>query len=332
MTQTAQTVRTELEVRKSKKQRAAFRALVSRFATEKGYSCHEEPGTLGATNLVVGDPETARVTYTAHYDTCARLPFPNFITPTNFGIYLLYQLGITLAILLLPLIPMFLVGLVMAALHVFDATAVWILQLIWYALLFTACYLIMAGPANPHTANDNTSGVVTLLELMASMPQELRGEVAFIFFDLEELGMLGSAGYYGAHKKAMKDRLLINFDCVSDGSTLLFAVRKGAASHAAAIEAAYSTSDTHEVRVMTKGVFYPSDQAQFPCGVGVAALKKTRRGLYYMDRIHTSRDTVFEEANIQALVEGSVRLARQLSPITDNSAVGGEGAGAIDHS
>lgn len=89
---------------------------------------------------------------------------------------------------------------------------------------------------------------------------------------------------------------------------MLFAVRKKAAPYAAALRAAYPVTDRYDVLVRTKGTIYPSDQAQFPCGVGVAALKKTRRGLLYMDRIHTARDTVFQEENIVYLVEGSVRL------------------------
>ena len=34
-------------------------------------------------------------------------------------------------------------------------------------------------------------------------------------------------------------------------------------------------------------LFYPSDQANFPRDISVAALKRSKRGLLYMDRIHT---------------------------------------------
>ena len=43
---------------------------------------------------------------------------------------------------------------------------------------------------------------------------------------------------------------------------------------------------------------YNSDQQLFPYGMAVAALKKSRTGLYYLDRIHTNRDTKFDERNI----------------------------------
>ena len=54
--------------------------------------------------------------------------------------------------------------------------------------------------------------------------------------------------------------------------------------------------------------FYPSDQARFNRGVGVCALKKKPVLGYYMDRIHTGRDTVLMEDNIVLLRDGVLRL------------------------
>ena len=81
MTSCADILFERFPVRKGKKQRAAFRTWAAALARENGYSAHEEKGSLGAVNLVIGNPETAKVVFTAHYDTCAVLPFPNFITP-----------------------------------------------------------------------------------------------------------------------------------------------------------------------------------------------------------------------------------------------------------
>ena len=103
MTQTDEKVLSEYQVRKTKKQRGAFIDYVSRYADSLGYKIGTEKGSLGANNIIVGDPESAKVVYTAHYDTCARLPFPNFITPKNIGIYLLYQLAITVVFMFLPM-------------------------------------------------------------------------------------------------------------------------------------------------------------------------------------------------------------------------------------
>ena len=79
-------------VRKSKKQKQAFRDDIQNYVSGFGYVSIVEKGSLGARNLVIGDPEKAKYLITAHYDTCAWLPFPNLITPSNFWTFLLYQL------------------------------------------------------------------------------------------------------------------------------------------------------------------------------------------------------------------------------------------------
>ena len=79
------------QIRKSAAQKADFRDWLRGVLTAAGYESRVEVGGLfvKSSNVVVGDPEKARVVYTAHYDTCAVLPFPNFITPRNFFLYLL---------------------------------------------------------------------------------------------------------------------------------------------------------------------------------------------------------------------------------------------------
>ena len=52
-----------------------------------------------------------------------------------------------------------------------------------------------------------------------------------------------------------------------------------------------------------KGIYYPSDQKNFKKNIAVAALKNSKFGLY-MDRIHTPKDTVMDERNIDMLVLG----------------------------
>lgn len=313
MTETTATVFELHEIRKTKKQKGDFVAYVTSIAEREGYAVRTEKGAMGARNIIVGSPDGADVVYTAHYDTCARMPFPNFITPKNVGIYLLYQLLITALIYLPVFAAVYLSYLVCAFAGASESVALWVGELVFFATVILMLWLLMAGPANKHTANDNTSGVTTLLDIMCALPNEQKGKVAFIFFDLEEMGLFGSKGFANQHKQTMKDKLLINFDCVSDGDHMLFVLKKGAMPHAAAIERAFPSDETYTVEIATKGVFYPSDQANFPCGVGVAALNKTKRGnLLYMNRIHTKRDTVYNERNIEFLVQGAVRLACEM--------------------
>ena len=81
----------DFQVRKSKKQKEAFRAWLCGELEAAGCAPKMEGG-FTAKNVVAGDPDTAKVIFSAHYDTCAVLPIPNFITPRNLFFYICYQM------------------------------------------------------------------------------------------------------------------------------------------------------------------------------------------------------------------------------------------------
>ena len=87
----SQTILSEFQIRKSRKQKAAFRSWLCGELAAAGYAPQVEKG-FAAQNVVAGDPETARLILSAHYDTCAVLPVPNFLTPRNLAFYVFYQL------------------------------------------------------------------------------------------------------------------------------------------------------------------------------------------------------------------------------------------------
>ena len=304
MTETTREILDKYQIRKSKKQKKAFASYVERIATDWGYTFRTENGSFGSENLVVGDVSKAKVVYTAHYDTAPALPFPNFITPKNIFVYLLYNLAIVLGFFAVAVV-FGVIGGVLAAIFGFTVGAARSIANIAYLVLLI---LMLAGPANKHTANDNTSGVTLLIDIMRDLPEDRRSDVAFVFFDLEEMGLFGSASFARAHKEEMKEKLLVNFDCVSDGENMLFVLRDGAKAHRAAIETAFAPKGEFKVDIADKGVFYPSDQAKFPCGVGVAALRSTKGGMLYMNRIHTSRDVIYQEENIEFFKQGAIEL------------------------
>jgi hypothetical protein len=306
MTETTKVILEKYQVRKSKKQKRAFASYVEQIATEEGYSYKSEKGSFGAENLVVGDPKSAKVVYTAHYDTAPALPFPNFITPKNFLIYILYNIVIVLGFLAVA----YIIGGIFGA--IFDVANIdtYFARPISIFVYFALFILLFAGPANKHTANDNTSGVTLLIDIMKSLPTDRRDEVAFIFFDLEESGLFGSAGYASKHKNQKLNKLIVNFDCVSDGNHILFALRKGAKAYRQTLEKHFASNEDFEVEILDKGVFYPSDQINFALGVGVSALKYSKRlKTLYMDRIHTKRDVILDEKNIEFLSDRAVNMA-----------------------
>lgn len=301
MTPLSEAILASWQVRKTKKQKTAF----IEFMQSQIPNLKVEQGGFGNNrNLVVGDVNSADVILTAHYDTCAQLPFPNFLPPKNILLYIGYSLLIC--------IPFGIVaGLVNFALHfVTDNFLIlyWVTFLTAMGLMF---FVMMGGKPNPHTANDNTSGVITLCELMSAMTPEQRTKTAFVFFDNEENGLLGSAYFRKLHKKEGVDKkLLINFDCVSDGDHMLFVLTKAAKkAYGEQFAAAFPAAESKSVYWETPSTaLYPSDQGNFPLGVGVAALKKKKGVGLYMNRIHTKHDTVFQQENIEFFVRGTLRL------------------------
>ena len=305
MTPLSERILTDWQVRKTKKQKTDF---IEFMQTQLPGLQVEQGGFGGNRNLVLGDVKSAKVLLTAHYDTCARLPFPNFITPKNILVYIGYSLLICIPFFLLIGVLNILLGVITLNFWV----SYWGTFLPAMALMF---YVFMGGKPNPHTANDNTSGVITLCELISGMTEEEKAQVAFVFFDNEENGLLGSAFFRKLHKKdGLENKLLINYDCVSDGDHMLFVLSKSAMkAYGEAFDAAFpSTAGKTVYMEKSSNTMYPSDQANFPMGVGVAALKKKKFIGLYMDRIHTPKDTVFQRENIAFFVDGTQRLLKSI--------------------
>ena len=312
MTETTREIFETYQVRKTKKQKTAFIEYAKEIAEHYGYDFAVEKGSFGARNIVIGRPDTAKVLYTAHYDTCARLPFPNFITPKNFFVYLLYQFLIVGVFFALTFLLGLLIGFILSFTSVDEGTGYMITSFSLQLVLFAFLFLMLGGPANKHTANDNTSGVTTVLDIMQALPQEQRDKVAFVLFDLEEAGLFGSSSFASRHKAVKKNTLLINFDCVSDGETILFSLKRSTKKYAALLEEAFVPTPDVSVDI-TRNAFYPSDNVSFRGGIGVAALKKAKLfGTLYMDRIHTKRDVIYRKENIRFLTDGAVNLAQML--------------------
>ncbi len=298
MTSISEEILEKYQIRKTKKQKTAFiefmRAHFPELKVEAGLFDYSR-------NIVIGNPNTAKAVFGAHYDTCAVMPVPNFIMPKNPFLSVLYSF-----LLVIPMVAVsVLVGSLAADILNDEAMA----NLFSYFMLWVFLFLMIFGPANKHTVNDNTSGVITLIELMSSMTEEQRAQSCFVFFDNEEKGLFGSSFFQKEHKEVMKNKLLINFDCVSDGDYLmLIPDKKSFPEQEEKLKAAFADITDKTVLIeSSKGVYYPSDQKNFKKNVGVASFKKSKFGLY-MDRIHTPKDTVMDERNIEVLVAGMMKF------------------------
>ena len=303
-------VLTNYEVRKTKKQKSAFIAAVTAYIQSQRYCVTLEKGSRGVRNIVIGDPDKAQYLITAHYDTPASIGIPNFITPCNPVTYLVYQflvVGLLLAVS---------VG---GAYLVYLCTHIETLAfLCWYVLYFGILVLMMFGPANRHNANDNTSGVITVLETMRSMPENLRERVCFVLFDLEEAGLVGSGVYRKIHKKSLEKQIVLNLDCVGDGDVIQFAPVKKAKKDQAVLDKlsmVCGMTGKKELRLRCKGFTAgSSDHKNFPYGVGIMAFRYLKGIGLYCDRIHTYRDTILDQTNVNILRAALVSLIAQENP------------------
>ena len=297
-------VLSKYEIRKTRKQKDAFIAAVTDYTQRVGYTVRVEKGSLGTRNVVIGDAQRAKYLVTAHYDTCAWMPLPNFITPCNLFVYIVYQILLTAAI--------FGVAVGVGVGFGFLMGNPYLASPISLVILYGLLALLIAGPANPHTANDNTSGVVTVLEIIASMPENLRDRVAFVLFDLEEAGLVGSSSYRAKHKSKTQDQIILNLDCVGDGDELVLfptAKLKKDAAQMAKLSKLCGRMGAKGLQLKKKGfAFYPSDQAAFPLGVGIAAFHKAKCIGLWLGRIHTSRDTVLDMTNVNILRAAIISL------------------------
>ena len=288
-------------VRKSEKQKEAFRQwVVSEAAKSLGYEAKVEAvGALPANrNVVVGDPETAEVVFTAHYDTPATIGIPNIMIPRNMALFILYQIAVVGGLLALA----FCVGW-LASLAGLSFEAAYMIGWVFYMALLI---MMIGGIPNPHNVNDNTSGVAAVLGLMEKLPEEARGKAAFILFDNEEKGLLGSKAYAKAHQEVQYTKLIVNMDCVGVGETVLLIASKLATRLPSypALEEALRSHGGREVKFFGKaGSACNSDQKSFKGGVVLVACKKRPIVGYYCPRIHTPKDTFADQGNLDFLAE-----------------------------
>lgn len=295
------------EIRKSKKQKSSFITAVTAYASSLRYTTKVEKGSFGCRNIVIGDPEKADYLITAHYDTCAWMPMPNMVTPFNLVAYCLYQLLI-LAVLFVVTMP---AGVLIGWCLNSETIGYWI----GYGLYWLLWIGLMFGPANRHTANDNTSGVVTVLEIMGSLPENMRDRVCFVLFDLEEAGLLGSASYRKTHKAATDRQIVLNMDCVGDGDEIFLipgkTLRKND-GYMAKLQRIAGTWGKKSLAVHKEGfVFYPSDHVHFPKGVAIAAFQRNKLLGCYYGRIHTHRDMILDRTNVNILRTALISLIAQ---------------------
>lgn len=302
-----QEVGAQFPVRKSRNQKEQFRQYVLQKAQEMGYAAQVEESRVLCTNrnIVVGDIDRAKVLVTAHYDTPATVGLPNIMLPMNRPMFYLIQVLIALVMLVFVFVPTGIVEAFTDSIFWTEATLVGM-----YVLMM---YLLLAGVPNPHNVNDNTSGVCGVLALMEAFAAEKPDDIAFVLFDNEEKGLLGSSGLAKAHKRAAKETLVLNMDCIGVGEAMLMLVPKAAREKYPALgEKAQKISGIPVVLGDMEKCNFSSDQKHFKLGVGICACRKGKHLGWYCSKIHTKHDTTYDEITLQGVAETVEAVLRQV--------------------
>lgn len=304
------------EIRKSNKEKTDFIEYIKERLSESGYDKDKDitietkgKGLLKSRNIVVGNPKGAEVVVTAHYDTCAIFPFPNIMAPTNPILFVVIQIIVAIVLFVLAGV----ITLIFALLtnNYFNAGSVYLV------VLLLMMYHMMFGYRNAHTANDNTSGVIAVTQLLEGLAPEHRNKVCVVYFDNEEKGLFGSSFFAKKYKNAMKNKMLINLDCVGDGKNIVLMAKRKArkdAKYPILQEAMNHYAENYDGSYLAKKMqpmMFPSDQVHFENAIGVCALHKSVFGMYCA-RIHTPFDTVCKEENINFLTSALIAFVEKI--------------------
>ena len=106
---------------------------------------------------------------------------------------------------------------------------------------------------------------------------------------------------------------MLNVDCVGDGDLIMLFPKKKIRKNLELMEKLKQSCGSYgnkQVTIHEEGFStYPSDQSNFPYGVGICALRQGKFGPY-LSRIHTPKDTILEEANVQLLSKTLTEIIR----------------------
>lgn len=178
----------------------------------------------------------------------------------------------------------------------------------------------LLGGANKTNYNDNSSGVLSLLNIMEKLkdaPQSVKDQVCFVFMDNEEKGLLGSMSFVDRYKKVLNDPKIINFDCVGRGKQINAYYLGSPKDNSVLDEIANLASDDYIVVPQKTTMSTMSDHISFgkkyDCVTLLCVDKQDNKSIY--GQIHSANDHICESENIEVLTDFYSKKVLDLSPV-----------------
>ena len=241
--------------------------------------------------------ENAEVIIGAHYDTPTILPFHFEYLFRLFGhtrqIFMMFCLGIFFGVLISLLMKIDNVG--------------WLLKSLEYTFYISFLSLLIPNWQNK---NDNTSGVAALLKIAENIANNdnLKAKVKFVFFDNEELGLLGSMMQKRKWNKQnidLSSKKFISIDCVARGEIPVIVYHTKNDSIAKDLQQIFEDQSI-SVIIKKMSVLPLSDNYSFKefGGVNISWMNKSFiPGGYFIKNIHTPRDNSVEYDKIELVCD-----------------------------
>lgn len=251
-----------------------------------------------AKNIIIGDVDDAEVVYTAHYDTPM---FSSYITPFTkiFG----HVAGMIVSAVIMATILLFAGILLYAAFYlIFDYgyPGLFFLAFVFFLSLFVP---------NPNNANDNTSGVAAVFTIAKTLKnQNPSKKTAFILFNNEEWGLVGSGRFSKEYKKRTGCKpsfTVCNLDCVGQGDKLLIVYSPQSKIKAEEIKTAFCG----EVIIKKINMLIASDNLRFDNGIMLASVQKPLFGEFYLPKIHMPNDSILDYDILKRICDAAIKIS-----------------------
>ncbi|MDD4683912.1 MAG: M28 family peptidase [Bacteroidales bacterium] len=271
-----------LDIRKrfNRYEKTKFLNIVEKKLSELGYETERKKfvNLLVSENLETKNNNPEYI-FIAHYDTGTIMPF--------WMNWLMKLIGVNRQILMI----VFTVGLISYLIPFVEGYDPFIGRIL--SLIFVISLLLAFIP-NRRNLDDNTSGVIALLNLAKRFKEEGLDNAKFVFVDNEELGLFGSS----AHKRYLernsfisKSCKVISIDCVGGSGKTPLIIRNSKSDYASLFQDAIGKGfDKCE---MVKMLLPASDNYSFKRygAINISFVDKTiiPNG-YYIKDIHSHKD------------------------------------------
>ena len=292
-----QQIMEQFPMRRTPKEKEAFRQWAASFVEERGWKCVIEETSWGKhKNVIIGDPDSAALIVSAHYDTGYDQVLPTLLVARSWPLWILWQAGVLLLLMLISLGADMLCG----ALGLTPQLR----SIAFVGTFLLLLVLMMLTFPNRHNANSSTSGVAAVLQLCDTLPEEQRGKVAFILFDNAEKGFKGSKLWAKDHAELAWMRPILHLDAIGVGDTMMVSCMDMARRATGYGTLKRVLTETPGLRCElhdSKTMLLRTDHKSFKCGMGCACFTKKKLLGCVTTRLHTHRDTRCDQKNLDWL-------------------------------